>query len=492
MPVNTKHPQYERMAGKWKRCRDVADGQDAVHLAGEAYLPKLKDQLSEDYEAYKRRALFYNATWRTIAGLNGMLFRKPMTVEAPASVVPLLDDVTMMGVPFQIFSEGVGEEALKVGRLGVLVDYPRADTTGMTMADAQRMKLRPCMQMYTAESIINWRVERVNDVPRLALVVLCETEMVQEDAFKQKAETRYRVLSLEDGAYTVSVYKVELDKDVLLEGPFVPLMNGRPLDYIPFAFIGADDCTPEVDEPPLIDLVNVNLSHYRTTADLEHGAHFTGLPTAWIAGHTPATDAAGNAEKLYIGSAAAWIFKDPTAKAEYLEFKGEGLGALEKLLDRKERQMAILGARMLEQQKKAAETAESQSIFRKGEESALAATSQVVSLGLTRVLEWFSAWAGAAGECKAELNRDFFPQPMTAPMLTALVSAWQMGAMSDQTLFENLQRGEVVRQGKTLEEEQKEIQESAPKLAPQPGADEETEEDPDNPGERRPKQKATE
>jgi hypothetical protein len=85
---------------------------------------------------------------------------------------------------------------------------------------------------------------------------------------------RYRVCVFADGAHGK-------DGDVLLSEVY-PLMNGKPLDFIPFTFLSTDDNTAEVDEPPLIDLVNVNLSHYRTCADLEHGAHFTGLPTPYI------------------------------------------------------------------------------------------------------------------------------------------------------------------------------------------------------------------
>jgi hypothetical protein len=104
-------------------------------------------------------------------------------------------------------------------------------------------------------------------------------------------------------------------KDVLLSEVY-PLMNGKPLDFIPFTFLSADDTTPEVDEPPLIDLVNMNLSHYRTCADLEHGAHFTGLPTPYVCG----AQLENPNDKLYIGSQSAWMLKSPDAKVGFLEF----------------------------------------------------------------------------------------------------------------------------------------------------------------------------
>jgi hypothetical protein len=317
------------------------------------------------------------------------------------------------------------------------------------------------MQLYDTESIINWKVERVNNEMMLVLVVLTEVAQIPKDEFTVEKETRYRVLDLVNGVYRVRMFKVDKDQKEQLLSETFPKMNGAPLAWIPFVFIGIDDVTADVDDPPLIDLVDMNLSHYRTNADLEHGAHFTALPTAVVAGHRPENPG----EKLYIGSQAAWVFPNADAHAEFLEFSGQGLGALTTLLERKEAQMAILGARMLEPQKRAVEAADTESMHRKGEESTLAAAAQTISLGLTRALEWFTMWAGAGEEASVELNRDFFPVPMTPAELSALVSAWQQGAISDQTLFETLQQGEIISKDKTLEDEQAQIEACQQKLA---------------------------
>jgi hypothetical protein len=244
-------------------------------------------------------------------------------------------------------------------------------------------------------------------------------------------------------------------------------MNNARLDYIPFVFLSSDDVTPEVDEPPLIDLVDMNIAHWRSTADYEHGCHFAGLPTPVVSGYTPLKDG----EKLYVGSATAWIFPEKEAKATYLEFTGQGLNALKENIGDKEQRMAVLGARMLEALKKGIESAQTASIHRVGEQSMLASTSTSISLGLTRALQWFSDWAGANGDASIDLNKDFFPAPMDAQTLSALVSAWQSGAISDQTLFDNLQQAEIQGANTTFEVEQARIANSAPRLTPKLVAD---------------------
>jgi hypothetical protein len=46
---------------------------------------------------------------------------------------------------------------------------------------------------------------------------------------------------------------------------------------------------------------------------------------------------------------------------------------------------------------------------------------------------------------------------MSAQELTALIGSWQSGAISSQTLFDNLQDGEIIAQGVTFEVEQERI-----------------------------------
>lgn len=488
MPVNTEHPQYLKFSTKWERCCDVYDGEDAIHDAGAKYLPRLKDQSNEDYNAYKDRTPFYNATYRTIVGLVGMMFRVEPKTDVPDVATEMLKDVTLSGKPLQVFAEAVSTDALKVGRVGILVDCPEIGRDSeqpqkfLTLADQLQQNIRPAMLMYCAQSILNWKTEKVNNQVVLKMVVLKEQRAVAKDEFEDKMEDVYRVLDLENGRYRVRMFKKKDkpggsqnvpapakpintplgDEDFEELSSATPLMNGQPLRYIPFVFIGAEDLEPDVTDPPLIDLVNANLAHYRVSADYYHGAHFTGLPTPYISGYVQPN----KGEKLYIGSSHAWVFPSEKVKVGYLEFGGEGLGTLEKILDRIETHMAILGARMLEPQKKQAETAESKEIHRKGEESMLSMMSQTISMGIERALKWFTEWAGGdpAGVVYAQ-NTDFFPAPMDSAMLTAQVSTWQMGGISDRTLFENLKRGEIVPADRTFEEEQRLITEGAGRMS---------------------------
>ena len=54
--------------------------------------------------------------------------------------------------------------------------------------------------------------------------------------------------------------------------------NGAPLNFIPFVIVNPSGLGVTIEEPPLLDLVAVNLSHYKTSADLEWATYYVAFP----------------------------------------------------------------------------------------------------------------------------------------------------------------------------------------------------------------------
>ena len=276
-------------------------------------------------------------------------------------------------------------------------------------------------------------------------------------------ENRYRVLDLEPDTniYRVRVFRINNSgQDELVDEPLYPTMNNQPMTEIPFVFLDPDGTEADLDEPPMLDLVDVNLSHYRTNADYEHGCHFTALPMMVIAGMNPIDDN-GKPVKISVGSSSVLILSDPTATASYTEFNGAGLTTLESNLDRKVEEMAVLGARMLTPQKKAAETAMTNAIHRTGENSVLASISIAVSLAIIQALKWFCAWAGDTvtdDNLKFEINRDYLPVAIDGPTLTAYLAAYQAGTLRLEDIFDLFQRADLIEGEVTFDEFNTQVQ----------------------------------
>lgn len=455
LKVDTLHGSITAMTLVWRRCRDAYAGSDAVKKAGILYLPKLDQMTEAEYNAYLLRALYYNATGRTVEGLSGAVFRKAPTLKLPEALREQLEDITLSGVSFDGFAAKVVEEDLKVGRAGILVDRPDNPASSTN---------RPYWVKYDAEQIINWRTTTVDGDRVLALLVLkeCDETVNALDPFVTDKVDQYRVLQLVDRAKVgqngqsileVVIWRKPKDGEWTPGTPIYPTRRGEYLDFIPFTFVGPTDITPDIAKPPTQDLVEVNLSHFRSSADYEHGAHYTALPTPWVSG------VKGDAV-LKIGSAQAWLLEDPQARADFLEFKGEGLGALEKAMERKEMLMAILGASLLEGKTTKQETAAAVRMRHAGDESVLKKLTLACSQALTQALRWHVWWEGqdvADSDVGVTLNTDVVQVDVQPEHLAKLLLYFQSGRISKETLYHNLVRGEFARPGVSFEDEEQAI-----------------------------------
>lgn len=473
MPVDTQHPEYVASRKKWQRMRDSVAGDDAVQSAGQRYLPALSGQSPEEYAAYLRRATFFGATGRTSHALHGLIFRKAAVVEAPASLLPVFEDITMSGKSVSDLAQDIARELIDVGRVGVLVDFPAVaeGQTPSNAAQAGALGLRPFASVYKAESVLNWATTRIRNASQLAFLCLDESGLVQgtaSDPYAYELVERIRIVKLDaDGLYVQEVHEKGAGGWALVS-TVAPMSSGKRLDSIPFVVATSAGLTADVSDPPMLDLADVNLSHFRTSADLEHGAHFTGLPTPWVTGYTARTDANGNAvaEKFSIGSSSAWVFPGADVTVGYLEFSGDGLGSLERLMDRKEHQMSALGARMLSGQKAGVESTGALEIRTNGETSVLAGIATTTSRAVTKICQLIADWAGVAGRVSVTVNTDFMPSSMSPQLAAQLFGMVQAGAISPQSFFWNMQAGELIPEGKTFEEEQAQIDAATPALPP--------------------------
>jgi len=452
MPVNATHKHYNLRKSQWIRCRDCVQGTDAIKARGESYLPRLSGQDDVEYSAYAKRALFFGATARTVDGLSGAVFRRQYILEYPESKRDQLNDITEESSSIDVLLRRTVREVISVGRTGLLVDA----------TPAEEGDTRVYISQYQAENILNWRTQRVNGKNRLVFLALAEQyEEEGDDEFERIEKTQIRVCELinQNGAptYVQSLYRKPKDSDDFnVHTPATaPLRNGKTLDFIPFKFINATHDEPTPIKPPLLDLADVNLSHYRTSADLEHGAHFTALPTPVLAGFNP--------KKVYrIGSGTAWVTDNPQGRAVYLEYTGQGLQALRDIKSDKEAMMAVLGARMLEQQKREAETAETHRIRSAAESGPLAATVGVIEDAVTQVLRWHSEWAmlsvQSASTIELKMNKDFVSTRLAARDIEALMKARQAGEISQDTFLHNMKEGEIIPDDTSIEDEKDQIE----------------------------------
>jgi hypothetical protein len=422
------HPEYMYWRWEWRKLRDVIAGQREVKRQTTTYLKALQKQDPDDYLHYLERATFYNMTRQTLNTMVGQVFaRDPILV----GVSKKFKDAMRLkfgkdGSGHVNFSKTVITEQISMGRYGVLVDAPaEASTTPTSFAVG-----------YSAENILDWSIEEIGGEYKLTRVLLREFKREAQSGPTQQNpwigsptgqakagsvqnrngistragrgqgqqlvrpssafieaytyRTVYRELLLEQPEVGAPVYVQHIYNDSPSEAPastLNPVLRGSPLNFIPFQFFGATGNSPDVEQSPLLDIADLNISHYRTYAELEWGRMYTALPVYYAQGND-----GESASEYHIGPSMVW--EVPAGEPPgILEYKGEGLKALETALDTKEKQIAAIGGRMMPgNTSKGSASPEEAARASQNEQALLLHVIQAAESGLVNCIRWWLMW----------------------------------------------------------------------------------------------------
>lgn len=436
--------EYLASIGRYKVVRDCFNGQDAIKAAGEEYLPRLKAQSSEDYESYLFRALFFPITGKTATTLVGMATQKAPEVSHPSELDPYFKDGDG-SYQFTEFYVNLFLEIVLMGRYGVLLDAPTRGSNQLIMSP------------YLAENIVRFEPDEGGNME--LLLRECYSEKVLNTKYESKEMIRYRRCFVQNGVYMQEVLDDNLD---VVMSAVVPKFMGKPINYIPFTPYGSSGIHYNVDRPPMYDLATINLSHYLTSADLEWGRHIIGLPTPVVSGVDAST-------VLKIGGTSAWILPDVNAKAQYMEFQGQGLGSLEKALAEKINLMSTASARLIDTSTRGSEAAETVRLRYMSEAASLVHILTAVENGLNYMYNMAARLHGTNESVKITFSREILGSGIAFRDLKVLFDAYLNGSVTKETLLYNMRRLEAIDPKRTDEEELASMQappEKAPSIPP--------------------------
>lgn len=462
MPVSTNNPQYELYSGVWEKTRDAVRGSVAVKDKRAKYLPvpdadtNAQGVDSVRYKQYIKRAVFTNYTGRTKNALVGAAFRKKPIIELPDGLEYLVDDATGDGLSLEQMAKDELSNLLETGRSLLLVDYPQADEN-ISAEDVERLDLRASIIPYAAEAVINWKTEVIAGRRLLTLVVIAEPYLDASDEFTHESKTQYRVLRLGDEGYSQQIYR---DEEPYGEEFFPRKADGSTWDFIPVTFVGSKNNDSTVDDAPLSDIADVNIAHYRNSADYEESCFITGQPTLFIT-HSLSQEQweAYNPEGIKIGSRAGHVLGE-TGGASLLQADPNNL--VMEAMRAKEQQMVAIGARIITD-RGGNETAEGARIRFASENSVLGDIVGNLSEAIHTCIYWCGDFMGVpADDCVFEINREFYDKSVDPQMIMSLVTLLDRQIVSNQDIFDRLKAGGLIDANRTLEDVQDEVGELSP------------------------------
>lgn len=449
MPVSTPNKLYQASLPAWQLVRDCVAGSEAVKAKTTTYLPKPNpnDNSTDNnsrYSSYVMRASFVNFTGHTKDGFSGMIARKETEKELSPSINYLLDNADGAGRSLDELIHRTISELMEVARQGLLTDYPQS--AGGTVA--QTAGLKATIKQYAAETVINWREEVINGETVLTMVVLAETveKTKPDDIFVTEAVIQYRVLSLENGVYLQRLF----DKDGLQIGKkSAPRKNdGSVWSEIPFVFAGAIDNNPTPDKSPLYDLAEINIAHYRNSADFEESSFIVGQPTPTLMGLTQSWVDDVLKGGVQLGSRTVLLGPEG-ASAGLLQANENQMPS--KGMEAKEIQMVKIGAKVITDSS-GVETAEAAKIRFAGQNSKLGLIVQNTELAYEKCLAWADEFMGGNAESLIEINREFYDKTVDPQLLTAQIMLMDRNVITKTDVRDGMRKAGLINAMRTDED----------------------------------------
>lgn len=446
MPADYTHPELQKKLNQYSLISDCIAGSEAVKARGILHLPDPDSDApdkgrNQRYLGYLARAVFYNVAQRTLEGLVGQIYLRNPNITVPDRMNIVKADIDGAGVTAIQQSKQACKFTLAYSRAGLYIDYPKVQGA-TTVADLESGEIRPTIALYGPTRIRNWAYTKFGAKWKLTLIVLDEEyEAEGADVFERKIETQQRVLRLENNVYWVEIYRDDKLTETL--NPTGP--DGNSLDEIPFTFIGVEANDGTVEAPGFYSLCDLNVAHYRNSADHEEMLFICGQATPVASGLT-----AEWAEKygdIKLGSRSGILLP---VDGEFTLVQAEERGAISVEMEHKERQMVALGAKLVEE-KTVQRTATEASQDEAAETSALSSVAKNVGAAYKFAFEWAAYLMGLGDRTTTEddsaivfdLNSEFDLVKLSPEDRKQLMAEWQAGAITDQEYRDSLTRAGV-------------------------------------------------
>jgi hypothetical protein len=431
----------------WRAIRHAMIGEVEIKRHGRSYLPRPDGMDDDQYRAYLDRAVFYNMVYRTVTGLTGSIFRRdPRILKAGPKLTKLTKRVSKDGLSLTIFTKVIAQDMLSTGRYGVLVDKAPESVDRPT---------QPYLAGYTCENILDWTEADIDGRTEVDYVLLREfktdrrfynivgTDAVPNPTYGQFFAV-YRALRLvqdDDGKweYVQEVYERDNEDADLTETPIVttPMIFGVPMRRLPFKFFNATTSGCGIEKPPVLDILTLNMAHYKVYAQLMHGRFYTANPIYVVSGSQ-------EDDEYHIGPSVVWEI-GAGEKAQILEYNGQGLKSLEGGLGMLETQVASLGGRLIGDSNSAGQSENQIKMKDRNEQSLLLNVSTVINENITELLTILAAWLNEnADDLQFRVNQDFLLNNAAAREFRAISQMYLDGVMPLDIIYEYFLKEEVI------------------------------------------------
>jgi hypothetical protein len=420
------------MMPDWAVMAAVTRGTNYLRDLSETYLPQEPREDEDAYQTRVDRSVLSPYTSRLIETAAGAILRKPIHIEGDQYWLDLAQNIDGLGSNINEYARRALVSSLTYGHSAILVDYPAAATV-LNLAEERALGRRPYFVHVDAPQIWGWRKEPVTN--RLLQVRIHDYDVRPLNDFGEEQVEEMRVIY--PGRYDLYT----LGQDVV---EFTS-SGGYSLTEIPLVPIYSNRRGLLISQPPLLDIANLNITHYQRQADLIHALHIAAMPTLVLEGWDDTTGSATMGVNYAIAM-------QPGNKAYYVQADATSFDAQMAELESLASQMSTLGVTKLFGQKFVAESAEAKRIDQAQSNSVLSIISQELESALNQAFAFAAQYVGMEPP-EITIDRDFDYYRLIGQDVAVLSQLNEAGKISDAMLLEILRRGEVLPDNINVEDE---------------------------------------
>ena len=422
------------MMTNWGVMAAVTNGTEYLRDQSETYLPQEPREDDEAYQTRIDRSVLSPYTSRLIETAAGAILRKPIHIEGDQYWLDLAQNIDGIGSNINEYARRALVSSLTYGHSAILVDYPAA-MGARNLAEERAQGRRPYFIHVDAAQIWGWRQASTMPGAPLTQVRIHEyTTRPLNDFGEEQIEQMRVIYPGKYDLYTLGQDVVEFSET-----------GGYSLDEIPLVPIYSNRRGMLQSLPPLLDIANLNLTHYQRQADLIHALHIAAMPTLVLEGWDDTTGSATMGVNYAIAM-------QPGNKAYYVQADATSFDAQAAELQSLEMQMSSLGFTKLFGQKFVAESAEAKRIDQAQGNSVLSIISQELESALNQAFGFAAQYVGLEPP-EITIDRDFDYYRLIGQDVSVLTQLNQAGKISDQMLLEVLRRGEILPDNVNIEDE---------------------------------------
>jgi hypothetical protein len=411
---------------------DLLAGTRKMHQRAKHYIYQWQAEAPKVYEVRSTCETLYGGFERVLQASAGMMFRSPPTItyaseEDETTVAPHWDNLDAAGTAGPVWAHGFALNSVQDGVGLILVDHPPAPA-GVTLADEQRLNLRPTWAMYRRANILSWQTETLDNADTPTLITLAEPTTVA-NGFGVEMRQRVRVLRLVEGVATWELVDVTDTEPFVVDSGVFRDRRGQPFRRLPIAVAQTGgNLAPFVSRPPLLPVAYANLAHYQISTDLRFYRMVAAYPQPVVSGNLAVDPVTNVTTALNLGPLVAVRLQEG-GSFTWAEISGSSLETLVSGVREKLEAMAQLGLAFLIGDKRGQETAEARRLDGAAEQASLASAARAINDALNLAMQWHAQYLGIPADRAPVITLAGMDAAvaMTPQEMTAVASLVQAG-----------------------------------------------------------------